>query len=400
MKICRCCGATSFVEVGDFGLQPRCFDFQDNKADSLKVDKFQFGFGQCLSCGVIQVVDPIPTKELVASLPWVKNREPEAHLSKLASDLIEVLGSNLQHVLLISQFDTQLGVALQEDFGVEVKYLDAEKHLQINCDEPGQPMLQEAISAERFADHEDLLGKFNLVVSCRMLEHARDPRAFLNALSRFLSSEGRVLIEIPESSKSLEQGDIAMLWEEHISYFTRSSVESFLNRGKLLVEEAWVYDYPQEDALALLARPIRDDVAYEPSLALIPQQATDFGIKLSEYAKKLRQFLTDLRSSYGEIVVFGAGHRSVVFLNCFGLSDLISAFIDDDERKQGHYVPGTEIPISPSVVLGERRFGVCLLSIRIDIEEKVTQSLLSRFGSRLQCYSISPDSNLAFPVFR
>ena len=215
-----------------------------------------------------------------------------------------------------------------------------------------------------------------------------------------MSSEGRVLIEIPESSKSLEQGDIAMLWEEHISYFTRSSVESFLNRGKLLVEEAWVYDYPQEDALALLARPIRDDVAYEPSLALIPQQATDFGIKLSEYAKKLRQFLTDLRSSYGEIVVFGAGHRSVVFLNCFGLSDLISAFIDDDERKQGHYVPGTEIPISPSVVLGERRFGVCLLSIRIDIEEKVTQSLLSRFGSRLQCYSISPDSNLAFPVFR
>ena len=55
---------------------------------------------------------------------------------------------------------------------------------------------------------------------------------------------------IPDSQKSLKQGDVAMLWEEHPIYFTKKNfIRAFQIFGYKILS-CKRYLYPQEDALA------------------------------------------------------------------------------------------------------------------------------------------------------
>ena len=111
-------------------------------------------------------------------------------------------------------------------------------------------------------------------------------------------------------------------------------------------------------------------------------------------------FIAFLGYFEGKIVIFGAGHRAVMFINLLQIADVISAVIDDDERKQGLFIPGTRVPIESSSYLGDNTVGSCIFAIGIDAEKKLAELFSSRFDHPLQYYSISPDSSLALPIFQ
>ena len=69
------------------------------------------------------------------------------------------------------------------------------------------------------------IGSFDLIVSCRVLEHSYDIFKLIKNLKKLLNRNGEFIFEVPDSYKSLKQGDIGMLWEEHPVYLTKNSIE-------------------------------------------------------------------------------------------------------------------------------------------------------------------------------
>jgi hypothetical protein len=397
---CRCCGTKSFLKRKDFGEQPLCFDYGTSIGPGRPAKSFPLGLGECQHCGVIQLTEPVPPAMLVPHYSWVQNKEPEDHLPQLASDVAAAFQDSPARVLLISYFDDKFGEALAEKIPISLARLDPKADLGITLDQPGQALIQEAISHAGPDSIERLFGQFNLVVCCRMLEHAHETKKFVSTLKKFLTPNGRLLLEIPESSKSLMQGDVGMLWEEHTNYFTEDSVTRFALANGLATDKTWIYEYPQEDALALLLKV--DDYKYDASVTdlLNCEESVEYSKKLSCSRGASRTFLEELRGSRGKIVIFGAGHRAVMFINLLQIADVISAVIDDDERKQGLFIPGTQVPIESSSYLGDNTVGSCIFAIGIDAETKLAELFSSRFDHPLQYYSISPDSSLALPIFQ
>ena len=99
----------------------------------------------------------------------------------------------------------------------------------------------------------------------------------------------------------------------------------------------------------------------------------------------------------GNIVIFGAGHRTVMFLNLLKLNNLVSYVIDDDQRKQGLKIPKAGLEIHNSDLIVKENIGVCLLSVNIEIEEKIKDLITTKAGRKIKYFSISPFSNNALP---
>ena len=79
----------------------------------------------------------MPAKSLVPRLPWIKNKEPEGHLPRLASDLALVFTESSLKVLLVSNFDEALGRQLKEKMSIELTCLDPSVDLGITQQETG-----------------------------------------------------------------------------------------------------------------------------------------------------------------------------------------------------------------------------------------------------------------------
>ncbi|WP_176758514.1 class I SAM-dependent methyltransferase [Limimonas halophila] len=200
----------------------------------------------------------------------------------------------------------------------------------------------------------------DLVICQHVLEHVDDPAAFVDLLADALKTPRSCLyIEVPNGLVTVRHGAIWDLIYEHVWYFCERSLRMLLARRGLStywVEATFGGQFlsalvgPAEDAAPGLVRgeaPTRADVAA-------------FQGHLDRMIASWRESL-ELASASGTVVVWGAGSKSVTFLNLTRPeSRSIRAVVDVNPHKQGKYIPesGHEIVapdqlqrLDPDVVL-------------------------------------------------
>ncbi|MCU7834987.1 MAG: class I SAM-dependent methyltransferase, partial [gamma proteobacterium symbiont of Taylorina sp.] len=307
IKFCHCCRQGQLQIISDFSKQARCIDFRHSLTESPEsIIKFDFAIAQCDTCGLIQLLQPIDYQSMLTEFDWINNKEPVQHHTWMAKDILQILGND-ENVLFLSKYDQKIFDLVSQKIGKRAFILDSTKDLLIDSDNPQQAQIQNKITPEIFSVLCSRYGHFDLIVSCRLLEHAHNSYGFMNALRFLLKPQGRIIIEVPESTKALLQGDISMLWEEHISYFTTESLKSsFLHLG-LQFERSWLYPYPQEDAIAALFSDIKQEVrSIFPAVSGEQNLALNYLHKISVLKQKIQFELMHFQKQYGDIVIFGA----------------------------------------------------------------------------------------------
>lgn len=389
---CRVCGSNHVQLKLAFGDQPRCFDFQSHFDNEDDIARFPFSITQCETCGVVQQGNVIPPSELVPVYSWIKNKEPTDHASDMAEEVIHAAGSQ-GRVLFISEFDAEVFDRVSAAIGSRAYLLNQETDLGLRGVEPMQALIQGRITVERCRDLAQQKGHFDLVVSCRLVEHAQSVSNFVNGLRELLTADGHLLLELPDSSKGLIQGDVAMLWEEHTVYFTPESLRTGMARLGFRQKKVCSYFYPQEDALVAW---------FTKSHGLGGEM--NIGGSVDRYlADSFCDNVTTLREDLaprfkrwgqhrGNIVVFGAGHRAAMFLNLTCCAKYVHKVIDDDPRKRGLYIPGTSIEIVDSSYFCQDTNGVCVMALSIGVEARVADKVREATSGNVSLYSISPDS--------
>ena len=101
-----------------------------------------------------------------------------------------------------------------------------------------------------------------------------------------------------------------------------------------------------------------------------------------------------------KVIIFGAGHRTAIFISVLKISDLVEFVADDDDRKQGLFMPGLNVPIRSSFALNEKGVGVCILSINVDSEDRLIDALKKRLNETLYFASLSPASKYKLDIFQ
>jgi len=384
-------------EIINFGLQPRCFDFITNVDKN--VELFEFALCQSKKTGLIQLKKALPADLLKPKFSWVKNREPDDHAHIIADELLRLTKHNNSNVLFLSHFDKKAYDLVKEHIGSRAIMLDSKKDLGISKKNPTQALIQQKINTNKNLSD---MGSFDIIVSCRLLEHSSDIKLFIDRLSKLLNKDGKIIFEIPDSSKSLLQGDIAMLWEEHTYYFTPESLRLEMESYGYILDKYIIYNYPQEDALIGIFNRISNHTKIKTHTSLPFGEyaiSSIFKNKIEFLKEELNKQLSILKKKYGEVIIFGAGHRAIMFINLLHISENILFIVDDDPHKNKLRIPLSNIEILSSNDLTNRDIGICIFAISLGAELKVQKILDEKCAKKLKFYSISPDSPLALPIF-
>jgi len=378
----------------DFGMQPIANRYLRNSADEENL--FSMKLGQCQNTGLIQLIDPVPSDELVPRYDWITYTEPEDHLDDMVKRILPFLPKD--NVLEIGgvSFKDDSTLKRFEKFGHATWLIDMEQDLLLNR-HLGLESIQAAMNQNTASKIVKRNGKPNLLIARHIFEHAHNLKEFLESLKSLINDDGYILFEIPDCTTSLENFDYTMTWEEHIIYLTPNTFKHLLWLYGFSLIFYHSYPNPHENSLvALVRKNISNDDSNGPlELEKEIRLGEDYAKNFSELGNIISNYIL-AESNKGKIALFGAGQDTCAFLNYFDIYGHIDYVIDDNINKTGLFMPKSKIPIVSSETLADNNISLCLLSLNPINEEKVIKKLAKYKHLHGRLHSIFPHSKYSF----
>ena len=357
------------AEIQDFGLQPITNRFP--AAPNEVVPSHAMVVGQCGCCGLVQLTTP-PSPEVVRPPEAISYREPEEHLDDLVYQMLSLPGvSSSSHTCGLTYKDSSTLERLEKLGCANVRVLDAAADLGIADPASGLETIQQKLTVGLANQLVDRFGAFDVLIARHIVEHAHSLASFLEAAGKLLAAGGYLVVEVPDSADSLRTCDYTMMWEEHVAYFTSTSLSHALSRCGFRVAKSIVYPYAQESSLIAIAQVSDANPVDTKEASSADNIARNYGAQFEGIRERWRQKLLDLQRTTGPVAIFGAGHRTIAFIHLLRLDKMIDFVIDDAEHKIGRYLPGSKLQISPPSVFESHPPGVCLLTIPLKYEDDV-----------------------------
>ncbi|MDP3734347.1 MAG: NAD-dependent epimerase/dehydratase family protein, partial [Nanoarchaeota archaeon] len=221
-KECNLCQQKAVKTLLDLGLQPVSNRYVHNPA--VPEQKFPLRFGQCQSCGVAQLTQPMPVEELTPHYDWITYIEPEEHLDSVAATIKNCHLTSDSKICGISFKDKSLLERMNKAGFNNTLVLDPQRDLNVGIHD-GIEKIQSAVTVHKARQIVQRYGQFDVVIARHILEHAYDLAGFIAALKELIAPGGYLVIEVPDCARAFERNDYPILWEEHLSYFTPTTFQ-------------------------------------------------------------------------------------------------------------------------------------------------------------------------------
>lgn len=327
---------------------------------------------RCPSCGLLQLPGTFAEAELAAAVPnWVRYNEPEAHLDEVAALLANLMeGDTSRSIAGLTYIDQSLQDRLKKA-GWE--------------SQSGLDVLNGADVAERCSIEQMLAGvqsgqwgregqKVDLLLARHVFDHTRDTAAFLQFIRASLSNRGLVVFEVPSSIADIEACNPLMLWESHANYFTPATFLRTLEAGGLKVELHRQFTPGGPPVLVAVCSVGQACVSTAEEAEDVSEAALKaYVAHFAPNREALRAKLAALRKKHPVIAMLGAGHIGNLFLNLHDLGGFLDCATDDDARKSGLLLPGSQLPIRGGATLAGVEGLFVLMAVNPAVEERVIE---------------------------
>lgn len=172
---------------------------------------------------------------------------------------------------------------------------------------------------------------YDFICCFSYLEHLPSPSVLFSNISKVLSEDGVLLIEVPNTELILSNGLLNEIIPDHLHYFTHSSltrlghltsfrIHSFLPSWHNYISSAYF--------------------KHDNHLIQFDKLETQY----SSFTTRINNYLASIQDD-AIIYVWGAGHQSLFTISTTDLSTRVSCIIDSSSLKQEKFTPGTHLPI-------------------------------------------------------
>ncbi|NNF65578.1 MAG: methyltransferase domain-containing protein [Acidimicrobiia bacterium] len=202
------------------------------------------------------------------------------------------------------------------------------------------PDVRDTVAVERaFFGEGTGAGTGDLVICRHTLEHIQPVRSFVTALvaARDATPDSALFIEVPDTSRILDEQAFWDVYYEHCSYFTSASLRRLIGSVSGVQPEV-VTAYGDQYLLATALQRGEPAPLQEHSTTL-HQMTRDFAAAVDVKIDRWRDFI---ESHQDGVVLWGGGSKGTTFLNTIGdISKGVAAVVDINPHLQGTYVAGT-----------------------------------------------------------
>jgi len=380
-KYCRLCNGADLNLLVDLGKLPISHQYSSNNKPT--EEKYAYAVHSCITCGLHQILNPISEEILYRDYNYCfTSWKPEPHRDSQI-ELIKRLVSGKKIFEIGSNDGTFLGALKEKGFGecvgVEPNPLSGKM-----ARENGYAVYEDWLCPEVCSRAVKQYGLFDNVVSRHVIEHIADLQQFFSCIEIVLKPGGYLILDTPDCGTAIGMGDASILWEEHVNYFTETTMQAMLRGFGYEIVALKRYLFSGE-SLTVIARQIprveKNVVRFNREAAGVSESngmpAGAYSNKMAKYAAELRTELTACKQAGDIVVLFGVGARGVMTVNALGLKDSIDVAFDDQAEKQGMYMPGSGLAIRDPISVRDYSSPLtCLLAVNNENEDAVKERMI------------------------
>jgi 2-polyprenyl-3-methyl-5-hydroxy-6-metoxy-1,4-benzoquinol methylase len=354
MSVCRFCGASLNVTFADLGMSP----LANSLVAAGDLDKsepfFPLHARVCEDCLLVQLDEFKSPEEIFSDYSYFSSYsstwlEHAARYAEYAIDRFELNPKSF--VVEVASNDGYLLQYFAEQ-SIPVLGIEPAGNVAAVAREKGVPTICRFFgsrAARRLAQRR----KADLLIGNNVLAHVPDINDFVAGVALLVSDEGHATFEFPHLLRLIDEEQFDTIYHEHFSYFSLSTVERIFAAQSLRVVDA--------EELATHGGSLRIFVSRQGDVSerVVELRAAEkraglhametyasFDSRVKRAKRELLSLLIAAKDSGKLIAAYGAPAKGNTLLNYCGIGrDFIDFTVDRNPHKQGHYLPGTHIPI-------------------------------------------------------
>lgn len=201
--------------------------------------------------------------------------------------------------------------------------------------------------SEKYADHD---ADFYV---CKMtLEHIHPTGEFIATVRRAIGERlgTKVFFQIPESTRILKDCAFEDIYYEHCSYFTPESLRYLFVANGFAVDDidteyADQYLTIEAHAISPTAGNLAAKQVATDDLNALTDLVTSFQQRYQAKQVEWQNRLDGYAKQSAKVVLWGGGSKAVAFLSAFDTNATVEYAVDINPYRQGHFLPGSGLPI-------------------------------------------------------
>ena len=189
--------------------------------------------------------------------------------------------------------------------------------------------------------------QFDIVVAQNSFAHNPDPLTYLKLLRPLLSNNGLFFVQTSQADMVLN-GEFDTIYHEHVNFYNINSMDQLCQRAGLYLYDVIKTPIHGNSYVFVISatqnRPehIKNLIATEASL-LQAETYHNWSRRAVNIVQEFKNKIEQYRADNYRIVGYGAAAKGMTLLN-FAQVDL-DCIVDDNQRKQGKFSPGRNIPV-------------------------------------------------------
>ena len=398
---CRFCRSELADTVVDLGLSPVSNEFRDAAfADERPQTFYPLKAMVCRNCWLVQLSEVETPEHFDADYVYFSSYSTSwlEHSKGYATRMIDMLGldGTAQVVEIASndgyllQYFKQAGIPV---LGVEPSANVAEHARKAHGIETIDAFFGRECAARLVAQGV----KADLMAANNVLAHVPDINDFVAGFALLLRHGGTITFEFPHLLNTLRLCQFDTIYHEHFSYLSLGVVERILGAhgleaygveeipthgGSLRVYAGHRGGCRQEPALHATLERLRVDEAEFGLETLAPYG--DFSRAVGRRKTEFLGFLIEAAAEGKKVLGYGAPAKGNTMLNYCGIGpELLAYTVDMSPHKQGHLLPGVNIPVhAPDRLLADRPDYIVILPWNLRDEIAVQLAEARDWGCR------------------
>jgi SAM-dependent methyltransferase len=393
---CRFCSAPVQAVFADLGMSPLANSYLPPERANGMEPFYPLRALVCERCFLVQLEEFETPEQIFTDYAYFSSYSSSwlEHSRRYAEQMIDRLGlDESSHVVEIASND---GYLLQffHDRQIPVLGIEPAANVAKVALQKGIPTLVEFFGQETARSLADE-SSADLLLGNNVLAHVPDLNDFVAGMKLLLSPGGVITMEFPHLMRLMDDNQWDTIYHEHFSYFSFLTVSRVFEAhglrlfdveelpthgGSLRIYGAHAEDpgKPQSDAARELAE--RERAAGYEQL----DNYLGYGRRVEADKRQILSFLIGLKEQGLRVVGYGAPAKGNTLLNYCGVGrDFIDYTCDLNPHKQGHFLPGSHIPIrSPDAIREDKPDVVLILPWNLKHEIVQQLSFIGEWGGR------------------
>jgi hypothetical protein len=392
---CRACGARLRVSFADLGQSPLANSYLTAEMLAKRESYYPLHARLCESCFLVQLDTSIDPSEIFEhylylsshSTSWLEHARIycEKMMERLRLDkssLVIEVASNDGYLL------KNFVAAVIPVLGIEPAQNIAELARQRGIPTRGVFFGAATAAALRREGYEP-----DLMCANNVLAHVPDINDFVEGFRILLGPKSVATFEFPHLLNLIAESQFDTIYHEHYSYLSLLAVEKLFARHGLAVFD--VQRVPTHGgSLRVFVAPKEAKPTEQSVLDLRAAEAEAGLNKIETYAAFSRQivkvkcdvleFLIEKRRAGKKVVGYGAPAKGNTLLNYCGIGrEFMPYTVDLSPQKQGHYLPGTHLPIlAPDAIFKDQPDFIVILPWNLKDEISGQLADVRKFGAK------------------